>query len=533
MRCSLMKHQQTAFSEVVVRHARNPFSARRKLDSLVKLGLEQRSQEIGHLVRLFVLCGNLLEAQHVFSALRSPTAFAWSAIISAHVRFGRPRNALFLFTQMQTSHIFADEHVYVAALTACCHCIEYALGYSRCIHSQIIENNHESNTHIGAVLIHLYTISASIQDAYSVFSSLGTQDVVTYTSMLGGFVQFGYKQEAFRLFQEMLDNDIEPQQASFVCILKACLSERDSDSAFLIHELASGHGYGSDLIICNALIDVYATCGAINDAYKLFLGLVNPDVVSWCTIITGCLECGQGDHARILLQKMHRQGVDLDQALFICSLKVCIHSGSLEEGHIIHSYISESSFFSDLMIMNALIHMYAINGSFADAWKVFLDLPDRNLATWSTIMVGLGKYKQFLCPKACLNAMHHDGCKPDDTAYAAFFSSFADEGSLFDSFSHFRIMVEQEHISPTLVHYNCFIDILSHSGRLKEAADLLESIPYRNNYIGWTSLLSCSNVHNDVGLGRLSSTNVLTLEGVKSSAYVIMSSMYAHEASCQ
>lgn len=515
----------------LVKHPQDFCAGKCLLDLLVKRGLEQHSYQVSHSIRLFAFCGSLAEAYHVFFALRAPCVFAWSAIISAHAKLGQPQKALILFSHMLQSVVKADAHVYVAALTACCD--SNALCQGRRIHSQVIENGYVANTHVGGVLIDLYIKSGFVQDANSVFHSLGKQDVVTYTSMLRGFVQAGDIHDAFWIFQSMQDEGIEPNEASFVSIMKACVTAGYLDLGMLVHDHILQAGYGSNLVVCNATIDMYATCGTMIDALKVFHKLPRPDAVSWCTIITGYLEHGQGLRAQNLFQQMQQHACHFDQALFVCSLKVCSSRGALEQGKLVHAHVLETHLVFDLLIGNALVHMYISCGSFLDAWRVFLALRKRNIVTWSTMIVGLAKYKQYPYVLECLEAMYQDGWKPNNVTYASLLASCRDEGLILDSSLHFKHMVERDCIAPTLIHFNCLVDLLSHGGRLNEAADLLKTMPFQHNFVGWTSFLSCCNIHNGIEPGRVCYNHVATPEGEKSAGFVLMSSLYAHEGMLQ
>lgn len=382
----------------------------------------------------------------------------------------------------------------------------------------MIENGYGSNTHVGGVLLDLYGKSGYVRDADSVFNSLEEQDVVTCTSMLRGFVQAGNVVDVLRIFEIMQDKGIKPNQATFASIMKACLHTAYLDLGMLLHDHILQAGYDADVIVCNATIDMYVTSGAMVDALQVFRKLLRPDAVTWCTLITGYLEHGHGLCAQVLLQQVVQQNILFDQALFVCALKVCSSRGALEQGMLVHARILESHFMMDLLIGNALVHMYTSCGSVLDARRVFVALRTKNIVTWTTMIVGLAKYKQYACVVECLEAMYQDGWKPNDATYASLLASCKDEGLILDSILHFERMVERDCIQPTLVHFNCLVDLLSHGGKSSEAADLLKTMPFEDNFVGWTSMLSCRDVHDGTGLGECFD-NVATLEGEMSGGH--------------
>lgn len=510
-------------------------AGKRVLDLIVKRGYERDSYLGSHLVRLFASCETLVEAHHVFIRLPAPNVFAWSAIISAHVKLGHPQKAIRLFTQLQQSSIRPDAHVFAAVLKACCAILKAccnhggALTQGRYLHSQTIESGHESNVFISGVLIDMYINAGLVHDAYGVFNHLEKQDVVTCTSMIGGFVQHGYSLDAFCIFRAMQEQGIRPNQASFVSIMKACTSIAFLNLDMLLHANIVESGHESDVIVCNAVIDMYARCGRMEDAVKVFHRLPQRDAVSWCTIITGYVEHGKDLEAQILFQLMQQDCLQHDQALFVCALKLCSSRAALEQGKLVHSHIMEVHLASDILIGNTLVDMYMSCGSFVDASKVFFQLQKRNVVTWSTMIAGLAQHRQYSSIMECMEAMHQEGWKPNNVTYACLLSACRHKGLVMESFHHFKCMIESNCIAPTVVHFNCLVDLLGHAGRLNEAVDLLETMPFQQNIVGWTSLLSSCKAHRLVDLGRQCFDRIVTMEGEKSTGYVLMSSIYAHE----
>jgi pentatricopeptide repeat protein len=119
--------------------------------------------------------------------------------------------------------------------------------------------------------------------------------------------------------------------------------------------------------VSNSLVDTYAKCGSIEDAWKVFNRMPTHDVVSWSAIILGHVKCGHGLKALGLYQQMQQEGVKPVPVTFVGILNACASVAALEEGKRVHEQIIECGFESDVFVCNSLLDMYAKCGSIEDA----------------------------------------------------------------------------------------------------------------------------------------------------------------------
>ncbi len=118
-----------------------------------------------------------------------------------------------------------------------------------------------------------------------------------------------------------------------------------------------------------ALVDMYAKCGSIEDAWRVFKKMPSQSVVTGSTMILGHVKCGQGQKALGLFQQMQQEGVQTDSVVGV--LKACASMVAIEEGRCVHQDIIESGLESDVFVGRSLVNMYAKRGSMEDALRVF------------------------------------------------------------------------------------------------------------------------------------------------------------------
>ena len=170
--------------------------------------------------------------------------------------------------------------------------------------------------------------------------------------------------------------------------LSACASLLDLNKGRQIHAHVILNGYGLNVFVENALVDMYAKCGSIDSAAKLFFGMPERDGVSWNAMITAYAQSGNGEKALKFFQQMHREGMKPTDFTFASVLRACASLQSLRQGTLIHSQIIKTRFDSNVFVGNALVDMYAKCGDLKEARSIFERRPSRNVISWTTMIAG-------------------------------------------------------------------------------------------------------------------------------------------------
>lgn len=359
---------------------------------ILKCGLRSDVFLGSHLIRMFGVCGNLLEANQVFSQLPNPSVFTWSAIISAHNILGEDQQAIALYHQIQQSSVTPDGHVFVAVLKACAS--PSFLKHGKLIHTHIIESNFAEDVFVGSALIDMYGRCGNIEASRNVFNNLSKRDVVMWSAMIANYAEHGKAYEAFQLFWQMQQHGLQPNHVTFVSILKACCASGMPvlDQGKPLHAYIIENGFESDVLVGNYLINMYAKCGSLEDACRVFDKLPKQDAVTWNVVIAGYIQHGYGLKALGLFEQMLQEGMRPDQVTFISILKVCSSIASLDQGKWIHLQIIKSGGELDAHVASTLLDMYVNCGSLEHARSVFDTVPKRDVVFWSAMITG---YVQF------------------------------------------------------------------------------------------------------------------------------------------
>jgi pentatricopeptide repeat protein len=104
---------------------------------------------------------------------------------------------------MQQEGVQPNSVTFVGVLNACASLV--ALEEGRCVHQQITQRGLELDVFVGSSLVNMYAECGSMKDAWSVFNKMPSQDVVTWTAILGGCAMHGHGKEALKHFEQMCD----------------------------------------------------------------------------------------------------------------------------------------------------------------------------------------------------------------------------------------------------------------------------------------------------------------------------------------
>ncbi|KAH9324049.1 hypothetical protein KI387_004227, partial [Taxus chinensis] len=397
----------------------------------------------------------------------------------------------------------------------------------------------------------------SLEDARRMFDKMPERNVVTWTCMISGYSTQGYPSEALTLFHQMQEAGGKPDAFTFSIVLQLCAKLGNLEEGKDVHERIIRSGLECNVFVGTALVDMYAKCGSIEnarhvfdkmlerdvvswnamlagyvqnveieEAWKLFEEMPERDLVSWNTMVAGCAQNGHGDEALKLFRQMQAFVKPNAESVTVVLL-ACAGLAALEEGKEVHGVISRSGFASDFFVANALMGMYSKCGSVEDAYHVFDDMQERDVVSWTTIILGYatnGYGKEAL---GLFERMEQSGMNPDHVTFVGVLSACCHAGLVDEGFKYFENMNQYYNIRPGMAHYGCMVDLLGRAGRLVEAQNFISNMPVKPDAAVWSSLLSACRVHKDIEIAESTAEHLFELEPENAAPYVLLSNIYA------
>jgi pentatricopeptide repeat protein len=164
---------------------------------------------------------------------------------------------------------------------------EKALRFGKLLHGVVVKKLYKEDIHVGSALVTMYARCGDVFDAQAVFDKMPRRNTITWTSMISGYAQSGYGEEAIILFRKMKMRGVFVNNLTIVGLLSACGSMQ---SIFLRKELHAQiiKNYLKDnLQIGSTLVRFYCNCGLHNYAGRILDAMPDRDAVAWTAMISG------------------------------------------------------------------------------------------------------------------------------------------------------------------------------------------------------------------------------------------------------
>lgn len=445
------------------------------------------------LIDMYTRCGKPDEGCKIFDSCKNQDAVSWATVMATHLRNGLGFSALEFFARMQRQGVKPEQASFSCVLKACGQ--TYAFQEGRLIHHQIICDDSETDLVVGNSLVNMYANCGSLMDACSVFDRLRNRTVVSWSAIMAGYAQHGLGFPIAEIFERMLNDNVEPDEYVFSCALKACSITCSLSEGKWIHSQLINSGVKVDAALGSTLVGMYSKCGDLEEACKVFNDLEKRDVVSWGAMIAGCVMQGNCALALRLYSEMKRKGVETNAYILSSVLKACGLIGATCQGKILHDQIIKHQLESDVFVESALIDMYVNCEHINEASKVHDTSQNWSLVSWGALVSGYARGADSKLAMDCVEQMRLQGLTPNEVIYMSILSACGHTGQVEKSQDCFNSMLESQGVSFSIKHYNCIADMYARAGHLKEASELLHSLPSQPDTYGLASLCSASSLH--------------------------------------
>ncbi|KAI5081243.1 hypothetical protein GOP47_0004426 [Adiantum capillus-veneris] len=446
-------------------------------DEIVAQGLLENNVVLGNaLVDMYVKCGKLSKAQELLDNLPTHNAVSWNILITGYAQRGLACEALDCYKQMQSEGFCPDAITYACTLKACGIMGAVDLGID--IHKKIVNNLClGQNIMLGASLIDMYAKCSLLLKAAQVLYELHGRDVVSWNALIAGHVQQGKGKEALQFYEQMKIEGVFPDAITYASVLKACGITQNAHKGKQIHgEIVNQGPLHENVMLGNALVNMYAKCGLLSNAQQLLDKLCTRDVVSWNALIAGFAQNGQGEEALRCYERMQRAGHSPDAITYACILRACSISKEIIRGKRLHQeVINEGLLKANDVLGNALVDMYAKCGVLMKAQEVHEKLSSRDVVSWSALIGGYAQYGHGKEALKCFQKMRKEGLIPNLVCWNALIGGFAKQGHIRKVLGCLQMM-QEEGISPDAITFLCILDACSHSGLVDEGQTYFESM---------------------------------------------------------
>ncbi|KAK9116652.1 hypothetical protein Sjap_015599 [Stephania japonica] len=398
---------------------------------IVTNGFSQKNYILGKLCSVCIDGDDLLEhARKSFELIERPSTIVWNQMIRGYGRSESPHVSMELYNEMVGAEVNADGFTYAFVLMACAKASSLRQGEQ--LHGRVLCNGMWSNVFVQTNLVNMYGMGGGdgglekarrvfdempersvvawnsilvahlrrgdVDGGGRVFGEMPEKNVVSWTTMVSALAQNGRCREALALFHAMMRAHVEMDDVAMVAALTACAELGDLNTGRWIHScVGKGLEDGSHprlVSLHNALIHMYASCGVVEEAYKVFKGMKRRSLVSWTTMITGYAKHGYAKEAIEVFRWM--QDMKADEITFLGLLCACSHTGMVKEARYYFDYMIRSCGIEPkIEHYGCMVDVLSRAGQLDEANKLIETMPMKpNEAVWGALLGGCRIHKR-------------------------------------------------------------------------------------------------------------------------------------------
>lgn len=290
--------------------------------------MEKDSVSYNLMIDGYIKCGMIDFARELFDSLSLETRnlITWNTMVSGYAKSEHGfESAWELFEKMPKRDVVSWN-----LMIDCC------LKNGKPEMAQILfDRMPEKDVASWAIMVDGHSRVGNIDVARGFFDEMPERDVISCNAMMAGYARNGHFTEALKIYHDMLSySNLTPDNATLLTALSAAAQLGSIDDGVSVHHYMKQNGFVANGKLAVALIDMYAKCGSIDCAVRVFENTVDRRVDHWNALIGGLAINGSGELAFEFFMEMKRLSVEPDEITFIAILNAAGHAGMVKEGLI-------------------------------------------------------------------------------------------------------------------------------------------------------------------------------------------------------
>ncbi|KAI4370376.1 hypothetical protein MLD38_018734 [Melastoma candidum] len=324
--------------------------------------------------------GDIDGGRKVFDEIPEKDVVSWNSMVSGYVKCGEMEKAVVLFRQMPRPNS-ASWNTLLSG---------YVDSRRIKLAREIFDAMPAKTCVSFMTMIAAYSKCGDVESARAIFNQCSERNVLVYNAMIACYAQNDCPSEAVELFYHMIspEGNVLPDKITFSSVLSACSHLGDLKVGARIQLQMEKLGIEKDDHLTTAMIDLYAKCGNVEEAYKLFDSLTRKDVVAYTAMILGCGMNGRASDAMRFFQDMVDASIQPNLATFTGLLSACSHAGLVKEGYKYFSSMEKYGLMPSVDHYGVMVDLLGRAGHLEEAYDIVRMMKVQpNAGVWGALLL--------------------------------------------------------------------------------------------------------------------------------------------------
>lgn len=398
------------------------------------------------------------------------------------------REAVDLLTEMKCRNFQIGPEIYGELLQGCVYKRDMYTGQQ--IHARILKNGDffARNEYVETKLVVFYAKCDALDVASRLFCRLRVKNVFSWAAIIGLNCRVGLGEKALIGFVEMQEDGVSPDNFVLPNVLKACGALGWIGFGRAVHGYVLKVGFDGCVFVASSLIDMYGKCGDLEEARKVFDGMIARNVVAWNSMIVGYVQNGLNEEAIRVFYEMTLEGVEPTRVSVTSLLSASANLDALDEGKQAHAVAVINGMELDNVLGSSIINFYSKVGLLEDAEVVFSRMVERDIVTWNLL---IASYVQSGQVEKALNScrlMRSEYLRFDCVTLASILAAAADTRNIKLGKEGHCYCIRNNFQSDVVVA-SSIVDMYAKCERIDNAKQVFNSIILRDVVL-WNTLLA-------------------------------------------
>ncbi|KAF6154588.1 hypothetical protein GIB67_017970 [Kingdonia uniflora] len=379
-----------------------------------------------------------------------------------------------------------------------------SVSEAQIIHTHIIKTGSYEDSFLTTFLVNVYAKCGEMGYARKVFENFPQRNIVTWTTLMTGYVYNSMPELAIKVFQEMLESGVYPTNYTIGAVISACSFMSSIRFGKQIHGYIIKYKLDCDTSTGNALCSFYSKCGKFGAAVKAFRRIKEKNVISWTTAISACGDNGRANMGLKLFVEMLSEDAGPNDFTLTSILSLCCLLHAVGFGEQVHSFSIKLGFEPNILIRTSFMYLYLKCGRIDESRRLFDGIEDISLVTWNAMIAGYAQMTDHA--KDSLMA-HHSGTealniflrlmrsnmKPDLYTFSSVLTVCSSLIALEQGEQVHAQTIKTGFLSDVVVG-SSLVNMYNKCGSIERATKAFVEMPTRT-LISWTSMITGFSQH--------------------------------------